>query len=97
MSINLLPGANQLAAKQEILAKLNEDAKRFPYGLKYKIVLDNSKFVAASVKNVTDTMIIAFILVAIIILLFLNNWLKYRLSINNKCWVNSQFPIQINL
>lgn len=74
MSINLLPGANQLAAKQQILDKLNEDAKRFPYGLKYKIVLDNSKFVAASVKNVTDTMMIAFVLVAIIILLFLNNW-----------------------
>lgn len=74
MSINLLPGANQLSAKQQILDKLNEDAKRFPYGLKYKIVLDNSKFVAASVKNVTETMEIAFALVAIIILIFLNNW-----------------------
>lgn len=74
MGIFLLPGANQLEAKKEVLAKLAEDAKRFPYGLQYKIVLDNTKFVAASVKNVAETMEIAFVLVALVILLFLNNW-----------------------
>lgn len=74
MGIFLLPGANQLETKKQVLAKLEEDSKRFPYGLKYKIVLDNTKFVAASVKNVAETMEIAFVLVALVILLFLNNW-----------------------
>ncbi|MEN9946039.1 MAG: hypothetical protein RLZZ293_425 [Pseudomonadota bacterium] len=74
MQVFLTPGANQLEAKQQILAKLSEDAKRFPYGLHYRITVDNSRFVQASVHNVVETLEIAFILVALIIFLFLQNW-----------------------
>ena len=74
MQIFLQPGANQLEAKAQIINRLNEDAKSFPYGLTYRVSIDNSKFVAASVENVKETLLIAFALVGIVILLFLQNW-----------------------
>ena len=74
MQIFLSPGANQLEAKKQIMAKLEEDAKRFPSGLTYRIAVDNSRFVAASVKNVIETLEIAFLLVGIVIFIFLRNW-----------------------
>jgi hydrophobe/amphiphile efflux-1 (HAE1) family protein len=74
MQVFLTPGANQLEAKQEILNKLEEDSKRFPYGLHYRITIDNSRFVEASVHNVVETLEIAFVLVGLVIFLFLQNW-----------------------
>ncbi len=74
MDIQLSPGANQLEAKQQVLALLAKDAQHFPTGLKYRITQDNSRFVAASVHNVIETIIIAFILVAIVLFIFLHNW-----------------------
>lgn len=78
MQVYLTPGANQLEAKNVILKRLAQDAKGFPTGLQYRIIVDNSKFVKASVVGVVDTLEIAFILVAIIIFLFLQN---YRASL----------------
>lgn len=74
MDIQLSPGANQLEAKQQVLALLAKDAKHFPTGLKYRITQDNSRFVAASVDNVLETIFIAFILVALVLFIFLQNW-----------------------
>lgn len=74
MDIQLSPGANQLEAKQQVLALLAKDAKHFPRGLKYRITQDNSRFVAASVDNVLETIVIAFILVALVLFIFLQNW-----------------------
>ena len=74
MQIFTVPNANQLEAKQQVLDKIAEDAKRFPFGLKYKVTVDNSRFVKASVENVNETLKIAFVLVAVIIYLFLQNW-----------------------
>jgi multidrug efflux pump len=74
MQVYLIPGANQLQAKQQILDRLEEDAKGFPYGIHYKITNDNSRFVEASVHNVVETLYIAFALVGLVILIFLQNW-----------------------
>lgn len=74
MQVYLIPGANQLQAKQQVLERLEKDARSFPYGIHYKITNDNSRFVSSSVKNVVETLEIAFVLVAIIILLFLQSW-----------------------
>ncbi|MEN9946696.1 MAG: hypothetical protein RLZZ293_1082 [Pseudomonadota bacterium] len=74
MSIQLTPGANQLLAKQQILATLAKDAEHFPNGLHYRIIQDNSRFVEASISNVKETMLIAIIIVAIIMLIFLQDW-----------------------
>ncbi len=74
MAIYLQPGANQIEAKNHILEVLNQDAIRFPHGLKYRVVVDNSRFVKASVVNVVHTLLIAFILVGLVIYVFLQNW-----------------------
>ena len=74
MQVFLQPGANQLEAKTEIMNKLAEASKRFPTGLHYRLTVDNSRFVKASVINVVDTLKVAFILVGFIIFLFLQNW-----------------------
>ena len=74
ISVALLPGANELAAKKAILAKLKQDSAHFPNGLKYRIMQDNSRFVAASINNVIETIVIAFVLVAMVLFLFLQNW-----------------------
>lgn len=74
LQIFLQPGANQLEAKEQIINRLNADAVSFPYGLTYRISVDNSRFVAASVKNVKETLEIAFALVGIVIFVFLQNW-----------------------
>ncbi len=73
MQVYLVPNANQLEAKKQILDRLKQDEKSFPYGLHYKITNDNSRFVEASVHNVIETLYIAFILVGIVILIFLQN------------------------
>lgn len=74
MMIYTVPNANQLQSIKEVMNKIKEDSLSFPSGLQYKLTLDNSKFVSASVKNVDDTLEIAVILVGIIIFLFLRNW-----------------------
>lgn len=74
MQIFLIPGANQLEAKKQILARLEKDAKSFPNGLKYRVTIDNSRFVAASVHNVIITLEFSFALVALVIFIFLRNF-----------------------
>lgn len=74
MQVYLQPAANQLEAKEQIMKLLEEDSKRFPSGLKYRVNVDNSRFVQASVENVVETLEIAFILVAFVIYLFLQDW-----------------------
>lgn len=73
MQIQLTPGANQLLAKQQIQDLLAKESLHFPTGLKYRILQDNSRFVAASIHNVIETILIAFFLVTAIILLFLKS------------------------
>lgn len=74
IQVFLQPGANQLEAKQQIMDKIAEDAKRFPTGLQYRVNVDNSRFVKASVENVVSTLEIAFILVGVVIFIFLQDW-----------------------
>lgn len=74
MMIYTVPNANQLESIKQVMNKIKEDSQRFPVGLQYKLTLDNSKFVSASVKNVDDTLEIAIMLVGIVIFLFLRNW-----------------------
>jgi hydrophobe/amphiphile efflux-1 (HAE1) family protein len=81
MAIYLTPGANQLIAKQQIMQKLVAASKNFPYGLHYQVTLDNSRFVEASIKNVSETLIVAFILVGIVIFIFLRNWRSSLIAI----------------
>jgi multidrug efflux pump len=70
----LLPGANALETADGIKAKMREIETRFPKGLHYLIGYDTTPFIRESVDGVFHTLIESIVLVAIVILLFLQDW-----------------------
>ena len=74
LSIYQLPGSNALAVSSMVKAKMEELRGRFPTGLDYKIVYDTTPFINESINEVYKTLILAVILVAVVVLLFLQNW-----------------------
>ena len=74
MSIYQLPGSNALDTARGVYAKMRELKTRFPGGLDYKIVYDTTPFISESVSEVFYTLRDAVILVAIVVLLFLQDW-----------------------
>jgi multidrug efflux pump len=74
LAIFQLPGSNALATEKLIKQKMEELKNRFPAGVEYEIVYDTTVFVKESIASVYDTLIEAFILVFIVVLVFLQNW-----------------------
>ncbi|HTU21915.1 MAG TPA: efflux RND transporter permease subunit [Gemmataceae bacterium] len=74
LSIYQLPGSNALNVAKEVKDKMAELRERFPEGMNYKIVYDTTPFIYESIKEVFKTLRDAIILVAIVVLLFLQNW-----------------------
>jgi multidrug efflux pump len=74
LSIFQLPGSNALNTAKGVYAKMKELKARFPDGLDYKIVYDTTPFIRESVNEVFHTLRDAVILVAIVVLLFLQDW-----------------------
>ena len=74
LSIYQLPGSNALQTAHGVYAKMEELKQRFPDGLDYKIVYDTTPFIRESIVEVFKTLRDAIILVAIVVLVFLQNW-----------------------
>jgi multidrug efflux pump len=74
LAVFQLPGSNALATADAIKAKMRELQSRFPEGVEYRIVYDTTVFVDESITSVYHTLIEAFILVFIVVLVFLQNW-----------------------
>jgi hydrophobe/amphiphile efflux-1 (HAE1) family protein len=74
LSIYQLPGSNALETAQGVYAKMADLKKRFPEGLKYEIVYDTTPFIRDSINEVYLTLIEAVVLVAVVVLVFLQNW-----------------------
>ena len=74
LSIYQLPGSNALEVADEVKAKMKELKERFPEGLDYSIVYDTTPFIMESIKEVFKTLRDAVILVALVVLVFLQNW-----------------------
>ncbi len=74
LSVYQLPGSNALAVSQNVRAAMTELAKSFPDGVHYKIVYDTTPFIRESVNEVFKTLRDAVILVAIVVLMFLQDW-----------------------
>jgi multidrug efflux pump len=68
------PGANQIDISDEVKIRLEQMKKDLPDDVITDLTFDNTKFIRASIKEVEDTIFIAFILVVIIIFLFLRDW-----------------------
>ena len=69
-----LPGSNALDTADRVKARMRELETRFPQGLRYAIVYDTTPFIRESVNEVFITLRDAVILVAIVVLLFLQDW-----------------------
>ena len=74
LSVYPLPGANALATAKLIKDKMNELKTRFPEGVEYEIVYDTTPFVQESIDEVFVTLLLAVVLVALVMLLFLQSW-----------------------
>ncbi|WP_275286885.1 efflux RND transporter permease subunit [Halomonas elongata] len=72
--INQQPGANALETARAVEKVMDELSGRFPPGLEYVTPYDTTQFIDASVETVFHTFIEAFLIVAVILFIFLQNW-----------------------
>ncbi|MDB5312397.1 MAG: bepE 6 [Gemmataceae bacterium] len=74
LGIHLLPGSNALAVATRVRDKMTELGPRFPDGVEYNIAYDITPFIQESIQDVIRTLFEATGLVALVVLLFLQNW-----------------------
>lgn len=73
LQVSLVPGANQIEAKKKISAVLQSAVKYMPSGMEYYFHYDSSEYVKLSIQSVIITLLTAFGLVFMIVLLFIQN------------------------
>lgn len=67
-------GANALDVANDVKKKMEEAARYFPQGLAYTIPYDTTDFIKQSITEVIKTIFEAAVLVALVVLIFLQNW-----------------------
>jgi multidrug efflux pump subunit AcrB len=68
------PDANALAVRDRLIARMNELKRDFPKGVDYSVAFDTTPYTRESINEVFKTLRDAIILVAAVVLLFLQNW-----------------------
>jgi multidrug efflux pump len=74
LAIFQLPDTNALDVAGRIRAKMEELNADFPEGVDYAIAYDTTPFIRESVADVVRTLLEAVMLVAMVVLVFLQNW-----------------------
>ena len=74
IGIFLSPGANALSVADAVYAKLHELSATFPPSIAYHVIWDPTVFVRESIRAVQHTLIEAVLLVALVVILFLQTW-----------------------
>jgi hydrophobe/amphiphile efflux-1 (HAE1) family protein len=74
LAIFQLPDANALETASLVKAKMQELAKDFPEGCEYEIGYDTTPFIRECIEEVFKSLRDAIILVAVVVLLFLQGW-----------------------
>ncbi|MGC8522230.1 MAG: multidrug efflux RND transporter permease subunit [Steroidobacteraceae bacterium] len=72
--IQLLPGANALTVMKLVEAKMRQLQKSFPPGVTWFAPVDSTIFIKAAIKDVGLTLLEAFALVFVVMLVFLQSW-----------------------
>jgi hydrophobe/amphiphile efflux-1 (HAE1) family protein len=70
----LQPGSNALDVAERVRTRMRELRGAFPEGVDYTIPFDTTRFVDASIKEVTKTIAEAALLVLAVVFLFLQTW-----------------------
>jgi HAE1 family hydrophobic/amphiphilic exporter-1 len=68
------PGSNALATADGILKRMAELKRDFPVGVEYQVVYNPTEFIQESISAVYQTLIEAILLVALVVLVFLQSW-----------------------
>lgn len=74
LAIFQLPGTNALDVADRVKQRMTEIKRRFPEGIDYGIAYDITPFVRESVTDVVRTLFEAIVLVALVVLIFLQSW-----------------------
>lgn len=74
LAIYQLPGSNALDTAKRIIARMEELKQSFTTGYDYEIVYDTTPFISESINEVFKALRDAIILVAIVVLAFLQSW-----------------------
>lgn len=74
IGIQQLPGANALEVAKAVKDKMEELSNYFPEGVTYRVILDTTDFVTASIDEVLVTFVETTLIVMIVILIFLQSW-----------------------
>jgi multidrug efflux pump subunit AcrB len=74
LAVWALPDANSIATARRVLERMDELKKSFPDDIDYIVSLDMTPFIQESINEVIRTLIEAIILVAIVVMVFLQNW-----------------------
>jgi hydrophobe/amphiphile efflux-1 (HAE1) family protein len=74
IGISQRPGSNALSTADTVLKTMHELGESFPPGLKYTVIYNPTEYVAQSIKEVRKTLIEAVMLVALVVVIFLQTW-----------------------
>ena len=68
------PGANHIMIADEAIDRVEQMKKDLPEDVSVEVMYDNTEYIRASIKEVRNTIFIAFFLVVFIIFVFLRDW-----------------------
>ena len=74
IAITQLPGSNALSTAEAVKAEIARASESFPPGLHYSIPYNPTEYISASIEAVEHTLVEALVLVALVVLLFLQSW-----------------------
>ncbi len=74
LAVFQLPGTNSIQTANLVYERMKELKKSFPPGVEYAIPYDTTTFVRDSIDDVIKTLVEGVILVAIVVLIFLQSW-----------------------
>jgi multidrug efflux pump len=74
LAVFALPDANALTVADHVIKRMDELKKSFPEDVDYAVSLDMTPFIRESIREVIRTLVEAIILVAVVVLVFLQNW-----------------------
>jgi multidrug efflux pump len=74
LAVFLEPDGNALAIAEEVKKRMAEYGKEFPEGIRYEIGYDTTPYISASIREVFRSLRDSVILVAVVVLMFLQSW-----------------------
>lgn len=74
IAVTPLPGANYIEIADEVYKRVEQIKKDLPPDIKVGVAFDRTTTIRQAIKEVQDTLLIAFSLVVLVIFLFLRDW-----------------------